>query len=98
VDSDYLYDYDHGADYPSMAREYEALLVHFPNLMLVGVNRDVARRAAQLRALYNVRPADAPQVAATLLQGATAFVTNDRKLARLSQEIDIIVLDDFASS
>jgi predicted nucleic acid-binding protein len=82
----------------SVAREYEALLIHFPNLMLVDVNRDVARRAAQLRAHYNVRPADALQVAATLLEGATAFVTNDRKLARLSQEIDIIVLDDLASS
>lgn len=81
----------------SVAREYEALLIHFPNLTLMDVNRDVARRAAQLRALYNVRPSDALQIATALLRGATAFVTNDRKLTRLSQEIDIIVLDDFAS-
>jgi predicted nucleic acid-binding protein len=80
----------------AVAREYEALLIHFPNLTLVDVNRDVARRAAQLRALYNVRPADALQVAAALLENATAFVTNDRKLTRLSQEIDVIALDDFA--
>jgi predicted nucleic acid-binding protein len=80
----------------SVAREYEALLIHFPNLTLVDVNRDVARRAAQLRAHYNVRPADALQVATALLEGATTFVTNDRKLTRLSQEIGIIVLDDFA--
>jgi predicted nucleic acid-binding protein len=81
----------------AVAREYEALLIHFPNLTLVDVDRGVARRAAQLRALHNVRPADALQVAATLWGNASAFVTNDRKLARLSQEIDIIVLDDFAS-
>lgn len=81
---------------PSVAREYEALFIHFPNLALVDVNRDVARRAAQLRAGYNVRPADALQVATTLLEDATAFVTNDRKLTRLSQEVEIIVLDDFA--
>jgi predicted nucleic acid-binding protein len=80
----------------AVAREYEALLIHFPNLTLADVTRDVARRAAQLRALHNVRPADALQVAATLLENATAFVTNDRKLTRLSQEIDIILLDDFA--
>jgi predicted nucleic acid-binding protein len=80
----------------SVAREYEALLIHFPNLTLVDVNRDVARRAAQLRAHYNVRPADALQVATALLEGATTFVTNDRKLTWLSQEIEIIVLDDFA--
>ena len=80
----------------SVAREYEALLIHFPNLTLVDVNREVARRAAQLRAHYNIRPADALQVATALLEGATTFVTNDRKLTRLSQEIGIIVLDDFA--
>ena len=81
----------------SVAREYEALLIHFPNLTLMDVNRDVARRAAQLRAYYNVRPADALQVATALLEGTTAFVTNDRKLTRLSQEVEIIILDDFAS-
>ena len=82
----------------AVAREYEALLIHFPNLAMADVTRDVARRAAQLRAEYNVRPADALQVATALLGGATAFVTNDRKLARLSREIDVIVLDDFASA
>lgn len=82
----------------AVAREYEALLIHFPNLVMTDVTRDVARRAAQLRAEYNVRPADALQVATALLGGATAFVTNDRKLARLSREIAVIVLDDFASA
>jgi predicted nucleic acid-binding protein len=81
----------------SVAREYEALLIHFPNLALVDVNRDVARRAALVRADHSVRPADALHIATALLEGATAFVTNDRKLSRLSPEISIIVLDDFAS-
>jgi predicted nucleic acid-binding protein len=80
---------------PAVAREYEALLVHFPNLVLVDVSRDVARRAAQLRARYNVRPADALQAATALLNGATAFVTNDRKLARLGPELDVIILESF---
>ena len=46
----------------AVAREYEALLAHFPNLTLAGVTREVARQAAQLRARYRVRPADALQV------------------------------------
>jgi len=83
---------------PAVAREYEALLVHFPHLTLAGVTRDVARRAAQLRARYRLRPADALQVATALVHGATAFVTNDRRLARLSPVLDIIVLDDFVPS
>jgi predicted nucleic acid-binding protein len=82
---------------PAVAREYEALLVHFPNLTLADITRGVARRAAQLRARYNVRPADALQVATALLHEATAFVTNDRRLTRLATELEVIVLEDLAS-
>jgi predicted nucleic acid-binding protein len=80
-----------------VAREYEALLVHFPNLTLADVTRDVARRAAQLRARYRVRPADALQAATALVHGATAFVTNDRRLVRLEPVLDVIVLEDFST-
>jgi predicted nucleic acid-binding protein len=82
-------------DRPAVAREYEALLVHFPNLVLADVTRDVARQAAQLRARYRVRPADALQVATALIHGATAFVTNDSFLTRLAPMLDIVMLDDF---
>jgi len=79
----------------SAAREYEAVLVHFPNLSIVDVDRNVARGAAQLRAKYNVAPPDALQVAASLNFGAKAFLTNDKRLSRLQELIDLLVLDDF---
>lgn len=78
---------------PAVARAYEALLVNFPNLILADVTRDVARRAAQLRARYRLRPADALQVATALVHEATAFVTNDQGLVRLSPALDIVILD-----
>jgi predicted nucleic acid-binding protein len=77
------------------AREYEAVLVHFPNLSVVDVDRTVARAAAQLRAKYNVSPPDALQVAASLSFGANAFLTNDKRLSKLQDLLDVIVLDDF---
>ena len=79
----------------SAAREYEAVLVHFPNLSIVDVDRKVARAAAQLRAKYNVSPPDALQVAASLSYGAKAFLTNDKRLSKLQDVIDVLVLDDF---
>jgi predicted nucleic acid-binding protein len=82
-------------DRPAVAREYEALLAHFPHLVLGDVTRDVARQAAQLRARYRVRPADALQVATALIHGATAFVTNDGFLTLLSPVLEIVMLDDF---
>jgi len=78
-----------------VAREYEAILVHFPNLSLVDIDRNVARAAAQLRAKYNVTPPDALQVAASISFGAKAFLTNDKRLSRLQELIDVLVLDDF---
>lgn len=78
-----------------VAQHYESLLVHFPNLRVVDVTRDVARRAAQLRAKYNINPADALQTATALSKNASAFVTNDKGLARLNKLIDVIILDDY---
>lgn len=80
---------------PHVARHYEALLAHFPYLTLVDVTRDVARQAAQLRATYQIRPADALHVATALVHRATAFATNDKGLNRLNSLIDIVVLDAF---
>jgi predicted nucleic acid-binding protein len=78
-----------------VARHYEALLVNFPHLKLVDVTREVARQAAQLRAKYHLRPADALQVATALVNGATAWVSNDKQLQRLEPALEVIVLEDF---
>ncbi len=83
---------------PAVARAYEVLLVHFPHLTVADVTRDVARRAAQLRARYRIRPADAIQVATALVHEARAFVTNDRQLTRLSPVLDVVMLDDFSTA
>ena len=79
----------------SIAREYEAVLVHFPNLSMVDLDRNIARAAARLRAKYNISPPDALQVAASLSFGAKAFLTNDKRLVKLQELMDVIVLDDF---
>ena len=78
-----------------VARQYEVLLMNFPHLRVVEVSRDIARQAAQLRAKYNLRPADALQVATALVSGAEVWISNDKKLRRLEPEIDVIILEAF---
>ena len=78
-----------------VARKYESLLVNFPNLAMVDLDRDVIRQAARLRAEFRIRPPDALQASANLLHGAEAFITNDRHLERLQERLDVIVLDDY---
>ncbi len=82
---------------PDIARRYEIALARFPNLTLADVTRDIARQAAQLRAAYRLRPADALQAATALVGGATLLVTNDRDLARLKPLIAVLVLEDVVS-
>jgi predicted nucleic acid-binding protein len=82
----------------NVAREYEAVLVNFPNLSIVDIDRDVARLSAKLRADFNVTPADALQVAASLQAGAKTFLTNDKRLTGLQTILKILILDDFAAA
>ncbi|MBI2863247.1 MAG: type II toxin-antitoxin system VapC family toxin [Chloroflexi bacterium] len=82
---------------PEVADEYEVLLVNFPNLRIVDLNRSAARQAAELRAKYRLRSADALQLAACLRAGATAFVTNDRALRQV-MELEVVLLGDFVQS
>jgi predicted nucleic acid-binding protein len=78
-----------------VAREYEILLANFPNLEIVDITRDIARKAAQLRALYNVRTPDAIQLAACIERGANLFMTNDKNFLKVKHGIEIAILDDF---
>jgi predicted nucleic acid-binding protein len=63
-------------------------------VVIAALDRPAARRAAQLRAEHRLRPADALQVAACLEQGATAFLSNDRELRRIS-DLHVWMLKDF---
>jgi predicted nucleic acid-binding protein len=80
-----------------IARQYEVLLANFPHLQLMDVTREVARRAAHLRARHNLRPADALQVATAMVNGATLWISNDKKLKRVEPEIEVIILDEYIS-
>src|SRR5262249_18790265 len=81
-------------EHPEVANEYELLLLPFANLAVVGVDRVIARRAAELRARLRLPPADSLQVATALERGAELMLTNDRGMAR-SSELNVLVLDDF---
>ena len=78
-----------------VARKYETLLMNFPNLAIVDIDRDIARIAAQLRARFDVRPPDALQVAVGLAFGGKGFLTNDHRLSVLKPLTEIIMLDDY---
>lgn len=77
----------------TLKQKYSNLLLHSANFNVVPVDTVVAERAAELRAHYNLRTPDALQVAAALVAGCEAFLTNDKGLKRVT-ELRVLVLDD----
>ena len=78
---------------PEVADAYEMLVQDIDNLKVVGIGAPVTRIGAELRAEYGLRTPDAVQIAACLAHGATAFLTNDRRLRRV-RRIEVLVLDE----
>lgn len=82
-------------NYELMER-YESVLTDSRGFRLVPISSIVARRAAVLRASYNLKTPDAIHVATAIETGADAFLTNDIGLKRVN-EIEIVILDDLES-
>lgn len=82
---------------PEVADAYESLVQDINNLAVVAIDQRVSRLGAGHRASHRLRTSDALQIAACLVHGATAFLTNDRRLRRI-EEIEILLLDDFVGS
>lgn len=74
--------------------DYKFTLKTFPNLTLKAIDENVAERAADMRASYELRPPDALQIATATSSNATGFVTNDERLKRV-RELEAMVLKDF---
>jgi predicted nucleic acid-binding protein len=74
-------------------QDFNDLIVGGANVTFVPLGDAAGRRAAELRATYNLALADALQVAAALTAGCDAFLTNDVGL-KVVKEIPILVLKD----
>jgi len=76
-----------------LQQEYRDLLLHSDHFQTVSIDPDLAERAADLRARYNLRTPDALQIVAALVEGCEAFLTNDGALQRVT-ELRVLVLDE----
>jgi predicted nucleic acid-binding protein len=77
-----------------LAERYRSLLGEFPHLTLFPLDPETAELAATLRARYSLLTPDAIQVATAVQNGATAFLTNDKQLARV-KELNVLLLDSY---
>ncbi|MBI1282419.1 MAG: PIN domain-containing protein [Anaerolineaceae bacterium] len=76
---------------------YNSLFDDTYGLTLVSVNKNIARKAAELRAKYGLKTPDAIHMATALETHCQAFLTNDMGLKRVT-EIQVLVLDELEVS
>jgi predicted nucleic acid-binding protein len=73
---------------------YEQALLKSQQVRMYDIDLALARNAIQLRVQYGFRVPDALQLSAALEHGATLFITNDRRLAKIT-ELQILILADY---
>jgi predicted nucleic acid-binding protein len=78
----------------SLADLYRVVFHEMPNLQTVPVDQDVASRAASLRAVNGLGPADSIVMATAIEAGATAFVTTRQEL-KVVKGLRIMVLSEY---
>ena len=75
-----------------LAQKMYALLATYPGIGWIPVTIEVADRAADLRARYNLKTPDAIQVATALTQHASLFLAGDKAFKRV-KEIECVILE-----
>jgi predicted nucleic acid-binding protein len=71
------------------ATKLQKVLTNFPHLETVPLTITIAAEAARLRADYGIRTPDAIHLATAIKNEAAGFITNDKKLQRLQNELSV---------
>lgn len=77
-----------------LINRYRTFFLEAKRVELIPVTEAVFLAASVIRAHYNLRTPDALQLGACIQHGCEVFITNDRRLKRVS-EIDVLVLADY---
>lgn len=74
----------------------EEFIQNLPNTSFTGLNFEIAKEAAIIRAKHNLRTPDAFLIAQAGFYGADIFITNDKNLKRASSnKLQVLILDEF---
>ncbi len=74
-----------------LVEKYEQIITGSPNIEVIDIDLDIARKAAEIRAIYNLKTPDAIQVSASILQKADIFLSNDAGFQKI-KEIPVVLL------
>ncbi|NOY61137.1 MAG: type II toxin-antitoxin system VapC family toxin [Calditrichaeota bacterium] len=76
-----------------LEKQYLDILSNNANLEIIPLDASVARKAAEIRAIYNIKVPDAIQLATGINNNCNVFLTNDYALKKVD-EIRVIIVSD----
>ena len=79
-------------------RDYELYLTNFPNLSIIPLSIDLARRAARVRAATKLKMPDSIQIATAIDSGADVVIGNDKRWRNRTSDLPFLMLNDFLES
>lgn len=79
---------------PELLLRYRDIFQRFPGLSVADADAAVMERMSDLRARYDIPTPDAIHLGTALARGASAFVTNDVRLQKVT-EVEVLVLAEF---
>jgi predicted nucleic acid-binding protein len=77
-----------------LVSEYENIIRNYPNLLTQNLNFEILNNTSRLINNYGIHTLDAIQIATAINFGATVFVTNDKMLKKIKDEIRVVCLDE----
>ena len=77
-----------------LQQDFVDFMLRQKSIRLKETDVNISIKAAQITANYNLKLPDALQVATAIIAGCDSFLTNDKKLSRIS-ELQILVISDF---
>jgi len=77
-----------------LQQDFIDFMLRQQSILMKETDVNISIKAAQLKASYNLKLPDALQVATAIVTGCDSFLTNDKKLSRIS-ELQILVISDF---
>lgn len=79
-------------------RDYELYLTNFPNLSIIPLSIDLARRTARVRAATKLKMPDSIQIATAIDSGADVVIGNDKRWRNRTNGLPFLMLNDFLES
>lgn len=76
-----------------LVAQYKNILLNATGVQIIEISNEIAEKAAQLRAKYGLRTPDALQIATALTNHTDYFLTNDHRLAIISEIETVTLLD-----